>query len=356
MHRQNPLQQGYVGYTASGARSLVDEIDDKTGMQEMKGSFMNGEARKKVESPQNYGFTSVVNKATKGKDGKIDECAEAYLQFLGGNRSFPVAMVMDDRRFRLKELKPGDVAMFDHLQHQMHFNKDGVFITGRTDKKIKIQLAEPPQEQQGGSGGIGGKSAATTAAEGGSSGSSGSSSSGGGKHKGQKQRYEKQGKQYLEMTKSTTNLVHDQTINYKTGTHTFSPPDGGGASARGVGDQLVQILGNKFTAGLGKFMKQVEAAPPIKPTHVTTKGYVDAIFAALGINIPALPQLPFPELPPGITLPPGLADILPPGILPTVANEPSQPKLFEVMEARIAALERRVAELENNIAKGNHHS
>jgi len=342
MHRQSPLTIGFVGYTSGGARALVDKVMDNPMMQEMKGTFMHGEARDKIESPQNYGFTSVVREATKGKDGMIDECAEAFLSFLGGNRSFPIATVMDDRRFRLKELKPGDVAIFDWMQHQFHFNKDGVFLTGRTDKKIKIQLAEPPQDQQ--QDGAGGKSAATTAAEG-STGSSDSSSSGGGKKKGQKQRYEKQGKQYLEMTKDTTNLVHDQTINYKTGTHTFSPPDGG--SARGVSDQLVEILGNKFTAGLGKFMKQVEAAPPIKPTHVTTKGYVDSIFKALGINIPALPQLPFPELPPGITLPPGFE--LPSLPIPIEAYVEPAPgkKLFEVMESRIAALERRVAELES---------
>src|SRR6478609_635551 len=103
MHRQNPLQAGYVGYTGSGARALVDEISDNPMMQEMKGSFMTGENRDKIESPQNYGFTSVVMPATKGKDGSIEECAEAYINFLGGNRSFPVAAVMDDRRYRLKE-------------------------------------------------------------------------------------------------------------------------------------------------------------------------------------------------------------------------------------------------------------
>jgi phage gp45-like len=339
MHRQNPLQQGYVGYTASGARSLVDEIDDKTGMQEMMGSFMNGESRKKIESPQNYGFTSVVNKATKGKDGKIEACAEAYINFLGGNRSFPVAAVMDDRRYRLKELKPGDVAMFDHLQHQFHLNKDGVFLSGRNDKKMKFQLLDPPDDdQKSGSG----KSAEALAASGSSG---GSSSGGGGQHKGQKQRYEKESKQHVEMTKGKTELVHDQTIEHKTPLHSFQP--GGGGTTR-AGGPLVQIFGDKFTNGLGKFMKQVEAAPPTKPTELTTKGYVDSIFAALGVAIPPLPPLPFPPLPPGVTLPPG--------ILPVVHEEapvgydPSAPKLFEVMERRIAELERRVAELERSNA------
>jgi phage gp45-like len=63
MHRQNPLQQAFVGYVASGARALVGEVTDTKMMQEMKGAFLGGENREKIESPQNYGFSSVVLKA-----------------------------------------------------------------------------------------------------------------------------------------------------------------------------------------------------------------------------------------------------------------------------------------------------
>ena len=49
MHRQTPLTAGFVGYTSGGARALVDEINDKPMMQEMKGSIMYGETREKIE-------------------------------------------------------------------------------------------------------------------------------------------------------------------------------------------------------------------------------------------------------------------------------------------------------------------
>ena len=213
-------------------------------------------------------------------------------------------------------------------------------MTGRTDKKMKFQLADPPQDnQQSGqsSGGSGGQSSGS---------GSGGSQSGGRKLTGQQKRYDKDSKQYYQMTKDATNLVHDKTIEHKTPLHSFQPSSGGGGVAARAGNPLVQIFGDKFTAGLGYFMKQVTAAPPTSPMHLTTKGYVDSIFAALGINIPALPALPIPPLPPGITWPPGIP--LPPGItLPSSAAESSEPKLFEVMEARISALERRVAELES---------
>ena len=67
-------------------------------MQAMNGSGMKGEAFsgskdgkfKGPESPQNYGFTSVVADAKKGKDGQIEQSAEGFMSFMGGNRSFPV--------------------------------------------------------------------------------------------------------------------------------------------------------------------------------------------------------------------------------------------------------------------------
>ena len=217
MHRQNPLQQAFTAYTSGGARALVDSVSDNPLMQEMKGMFMGGENRSKIESPQNYGFTSVVMPATKGKGGVIEQCAEAYLSFLGGNRSFPVATVMDDRRFRLKELKPGDVAFFDHLQQQFHFNKDGAFLTGLDNKKIRFALhkVEQQQQQQG--------AGPTQYAEGdsGGTGSSSSSPSGGNQKKtGQKQRYEKaekESKRFLDLGEKKMDLQHDADIGAKAG-------------------------------------------------------------------------------------------------------------------------------------------
>lgn len=214
MHRQTLLTAGYVAYTSGGVRSLVDEIDDKTNMQEMKGSMLVGEKREKIESPQNYGFTSVVMKADKGKDGSIEDCAEAYISYLGGNRSFPVCTVMDDRRYRLKELKPGEVAFYDHQQQQFHMNEKGTFLTGINDKKIRFALHEVEKEQQQGGGGGG---AATRAGE---SGGGGSSSGSGGQQKknGQKQRYEKaeeKSKRFMDINKDKMNMAHDGNIEAK---------------------------------------------------------------------------------------------------------------------------------------------
>lgn len=347
MHRSTPAGTLHRSYDSGGSRTTIESVSDKPMMQEMNGNFLKGESRKDIEAPQNYGFTSVVRDATKGKDGQLEECAEGFVSFLGGNRSFPICSIMDDRRFRLKELEKGDVAMFDYLQHQFHMNDKGMFMTGRTDKTVKIQLAPPPDEQQ--SSGGGGASArwvkvfdrkgvfqgyaeveerdskvSARAAGGGSSQSSGSQK----KLKGQKKRYDKTSKHYLEMNKDTHNLVHDQNINYKSGTHQVQPFSG--SSARNASGMLMQIFGNKFTGGMGHFMQQVTAAPPASPMHLTTKGYVDSIINGLGFSLPSIPALPMPPLPPGLTWPPDIP--MPPGFGPHAMveypqAEPDTPRL-----------------------------
>ena len=80
MHRATPLNSSFRGYVAGGARSVVDKIDDSKLIQEMSGNFMKGETRSAVESPQNYGFTSVAHEATKDAMGRIIDGAEVAMQ------------------------------------------------------------------------------------------------------------------------------------------------------------------------------------------------------------------------------------------------------------------------------------
>jgi hypothetical protein len=143
-------------YDSGGARTIIDTVDDDRLMQEMAGNFMKGESRKEVEAPQNYGFSSVVRPATKGQDGQIQECAEGFISFMGGNRSFPVCTVMDDRRYRPRSLKPGENSQYDDLGQMTLLRRSGLYL---------LSLDSPDDSQQQSSGG-----AAPTAASGGSSG------------------------------------------------------------------------------------------------------------------------------------------------------------------------------------------
>jgi phage gp45-like len=128
MHRQTPLSAGFVGYTGGGSRTLIDTVDDGKMMQEMKGTMMHGEARDSVESPQNYGFSSVVRPATKDENGMIKDGAEGFMSYAGGNRSFAFCAVMDDRRYRPMGLKPGENSQYDDLGQMTLLRRTGVYL------------------------------------------------------------------------------------------------------------------------------------------------------------------------------------------------------------------------------------
>jgi hypothetical protein len=237
MHRATPLNSSFRAYSAGGARSTIDTIDDAKQMQEPNNTGgMRGEKFPRMEAPQNYGFTSVVADAEKsGNPGSITGSAEGFIQFMGGNRSFPVLSVMDDRRHRLlnlaKDAAKGATAMFGLKDwgQQLLNTKDGWFMTGNTEKKMRLQLVDNKngQQQQGGGGGEGGGGAAALGAGiealgagvgvgvealangggGGGSGGGGAGGSGGGKQKGQKTLHKEESKTFHEFTKEHQHLV-----------------------------------------------------------------------------------------------------------------------------------------------------
>jgi len=184
VHRQTGAATSFRAYDGGGGRTLIDKINDSPLMQAMTGQGMKGEAfspakngaSKGPESPQNYGFTSVVADALGGAGKALGKCAEGFMNFIGGNRSFPVCGVMDDRRHRLKNLAEdaakGSSAMFGLKEWGQQFlNTDtGQYLTGNIEKKHRFALVEnqngKTQQQGSGSGGSGGGAAAAAAATG----------------------------------------------------------------------------------------------------------------------------------------------------------------------------------------------
>ena len=78
----------------------------------------------------------MVMPADKGKDGQIEGSAEGFMSYMGGNRSFPVCGVMDDRRHRVKGMEKGDSAMYRTREdgQQFHLSDKGNFMTCRNDR------------------------------------------------------------------------------------------------------------------------------------------------------------------------------------------------------------------------------
>jgi phage baseplate assembly protein V len=102
-------------------RAVLAAVSDSTTRQLIQFEALKGEVKDKVERVQQYGFTSVP-------------LAGAHVLFVcvGSNRDHPVAISVDDPRFRKKDMQPGEVAIY---------TDEGDFIHFKRDKTVEISTA-----------------------------------------------------------------------------------------------------------------------------------------------------------------------------------------------------------------------
>jgi phage baseplate assembly protein V len=110
-------------------RGVVRGVDDSGARQRVQVELLKGELRDGVEHMQNYGFTS----HPLGGD--------AAVAFLGGSREQGIALIVDDRRYRIV-LQPGETAIYDDLGNKVELLRDMVRVTAVQ----KIQVNAPAAE------------------------------------------------------------------------------------------------------------------------------------------------------------------------------------------------------------------
>lgn len=101
------------------SRCVLSALSDANGIQGSKVKLLSDEVRDGVERMQNYGYTSVPLPG-----------AEGVMVCVSGNRDHGIVIVMDDRRYRLKGLQAGEVALYDDLQQKIHLTRNGILIKG----------------------------------------------------------------------------------------------------------------------------------------------------------------------------------------------------------------------------------
>lgn len=110
------------------ARAVVRLVDDDSTRQRLQVEILKGELRDDVERMQDYGFTSRPHPG-----------ADAVVLSLAGTRSQAVALVVDDRRYRLQPLEDGEVALYDDLGNRVMLLRDKVHVVA-----MQELLAEAP--------------------------------------------------------------------------------------------------------------------------------------------------------------------------------------------------------------------
>lgn len=82
-------------------RAVVRHLDTRSKNQMLQIQMLSDELKDNIEHLEPYGFTSAPLMG-----------AEAFAAFPDGDRSHGVVLVVADRRYRIKGLKPGEVAIY----------------------------------------------------------------------------------------------------------------------------------------------------------------------------------------------------------------------------------------------------
>lgn len=99
-------------------------------MQTLQVRLTAKELKDNVEHFEPYGFTS------NPKSG-----AEVLTLFLGGDRSNAVVVVASDRRYRIKELKPGEVALYTDEGDKIHLKRGRIIDIETETLNIKASTS-----------------------------------------------------------------------------------------------------------------------------------------------------------------------------------------------------------------------
>lgn len=113
-------------------RAVVLLVNDNTRLQELQVSLLADEVRDQAERFQNYGFTSHPLPG-----------AEAVAASVAGSRDHVVVIAVDDRRYRLRALQPGEVAIYSDEGDKVVIKRGGVIeVTASTKVRLVTPLVE----------------------------------------------------------------------------------------------------------------------------------------------------------------------------------------------------------------------
>lgn len=100
------------------SRGVLKLVDDSLKLQSVQITML-GDQPANAERFQQYGVTSHPHPG-----------AEAIIASIGGARAHLVALAVDDRRYRLKGLARGEMAIYDDQGQKVHLTRDGIVIDG----------------------------------------------------------------------------------------------------------------------------------------------------------------------------------------------------------------------------------
>ena len=115
----NPFSSMSRGLSNLLARAVVRGLNTAQKCQMLQIEMAGGEGKSDIEHMEPYGFTAAPILG-----------AEAVAAYFDGDRSHGVVLVVSDRRYRIKGLKSGEVAVYDDQGQSVTLTRSGIVVDG----------------------------------------------------------------------------------------------------------------------------------------------------------------------------------------------------------------------------------
>lgn len=109
------------------SRGVLTNKDGSGKIRKVQTELYLGDVRENVEHFEPYGFTSEPFTG-----------AETLTMSIDGDRCHTIAICVADRRYRLKGLKDGEVAIFDDQKQMVKLSRDGIDVETPKDIRVKV--------------------------------------------------------------------------------------------------------------------------------------------------------------------------------------------------------------------------
>lgn len=102
------------------SRASVMAKHGERSLRTLQTEHLAGDVREDVEHFEPYGFTSEPHLG-----------AEVVAASLDGNRNHTIALIVADRRYRIKEMQDGEVAIYDDLGKIVYLKREELLIDAK---------------------------------------------------------------------------------------------------------------------------------------------------------------------------------------------------------------------------------
>lgn len=113
------IERIYRSVMLAFGRGRITFVDDSGAVQKLQVKFGQLEVIDNMPAPHDYGYTS--NPPLK---------SDVLASFMGGNRKNGMVVSIGNQTYRMKNLKSGEVAIYDNLGQSVYLTQAGIVING----------------------------------------------------------------------------------------------------------------------------------------------------------------------------------------------------------------------------------